>query len=304
MGPTAAGKTDLAVELSERLPCDLISVDSAMVYREMNIGTAKPEPELLQRAPHQLIDIRDPADPYSAAQFAEDALEAMRISAGQGRVPLLVGGTMLYFKALRDGLADMPGADEGIRQRLLDEAERSGWGELHERLAKLDPESAARIHPNDPQRLQRALELIELTGKSMTRLREEQRNARSEPFPFRILSIAVAPDDRSVLHERIALRFQQMMEQGFIEEVEQLYQRGDLNLKLPSIRSVGYRQVWEYLDGELEREAMVEKGIIATRQLAKRQYTWLRSWGDLHWLDSLSDQLTESALKKFPPDLI
>ncbi|WP_426415904.1 tRNA (adenosine(37)-N6)-dimethylallyltransferase MiaA [Aestuariirhabdus sp. LZHN29] len=304
MGPTAAGKTDLAVTLGERLPCDLISVDSAMVYRQMDIGTAKPDADLLARAPHQLIDIRDPAQPYSAADFSVDALAAMHRSAAGGRIPLLVGGSMLYYKALRDGLAEMPGADETIRRRLLEEAAEHGWLALHQRLAKLDPESAARIHPNDPQRLQRALELCELTGKTMTVLREEQRHRRSESFPFRFLSLAVAPTERSVLHERIALRFTQMIEQGFIAEVEQLYQRGDLGLELPSIRSVGYRQVWQYLSGELGREAMVEKGIIATRQLAKRQYTWLRGWGDLKWLDSLSPQLVEQALKTLPTDLI
>ncbi|RRJ83469.1 tRNA (adenosine(37)-N6)-dimethylallyltransferase MiaA [Aestuariirhabdus litorea] len=304
MGPTAAGKTDLAVALHERLPCDLISVDSAMVYRQMDIGTAKPDAELLARAPHQLIDIRDPAEPYSAAEFSRDALAAMRRSHDAGRVPLLVGGTMLYYKALRDGLAEMPGADEQIRQRLLDEAAELGWPALHRRLAVLDPESAARIHPNDPQRLQRALELCELTGKTITELREEQKASTTEPFPFRLLSLAVAPAERSVLHGRIAQRFGLMLEQGLIEEVEALYRRGDLSLKLPSIRSVGYRQVWEYLSGELGREAMVEKGIIATRQLAKRQYTWLRGWGELCWLDSLAPNLLAQALKQLPADLI
>ena len=295
MGPTASGKTDLAVALHENLPCDLISVDSALVYKGMDIGTAKPDAETLARAPHRLIDIRDPAEPYSAAEFCEDALKEMEEITARGRVPLLVGGTMMYYKALRDGLAELPAADDSIRQQILTQADAEGWSAVHAQLAAVDPVSAARIHPTDPQRLQRALEVYLVSGKTMTQLREEQERKQ---LPFRVLNLAVAPVERSILHERIALRFKLMLENGFIEEVEELFARDDLHPGLPSIRSVGYRQAWSYLAGELTRDEMVDKGIIATRQLAKRQFTWLRSWGDLHWEDSLSDGLIDSVMQK------
>ncbi|MTI13850.1 tRNA (adenosine(37)-N6)-dimethylallyltransferase MiaA [Sansalvadorimonas verongulae] len=293
MGPTASGKTDLAVTLHEQLPCDIISVDSALVYKDMDIGTAKPDSELLARAPHRLIDIRDPAESYSAAEFRADALREMEEISARGRIPLLVGGTMLYYKALRDGLADMPPADETVRQDILEQAENEGWAAVHARLQSIDPESAARIHPTDPQRLQRALEVYLVSGRTVTELVAEQKRTQ---LPFNVLNLAVAPKERSTLHERIALRFHNMMKAGFIEEVEALYARKDLHPGLPSIRCVGYRQAWAYLNGELTRNEMVDKGIIATRQLAKRQFTWLRSWENLHWFDSLSADLLDSAM--------
>jgi len=294
MGPTASGKTDLAISLVERLNCEIISVDSALVYRGMDIGTAKPDAQTLARAPHRLIDIIDPAESYSAARFRDDALREMAEITAAGRIPLLVGGTMLYYRALQQGLSQLPEGDPEIRAAIEAEAARLGWQALHERLANIDPESAARIHPNDPQRLSRALEVYELTGQPLSVLwREQERGA----FPYRAVKLAVAPTDRALLHERIARRFQMMLQQGFIEEVEALYQRGDLHPELPSIRCVGYRQVWSFLAGEWDRETMVERGIIATRQLAKRQFTWLRSEAQLAWLDSLSDKLLEKTLK-------
>lgn len=304
MGPTAAGKTDLALELARVLPCDLISVDSALVYRGMDIGTAKPERVVLDAFPHALIDIRDPAESYSAAEFRADALAAMAESAARGRIPLLVGGTMLYYKALLEGLADMPSADPAIRAELEARAAAEGWEALHRELAEVDPQSAARIHPNDPQRLTRALEVYRLSGLSMTehRLRQAAGNpdagtSGAGQLPYTVAQLAIAPAQRQVLHDRIAQRFRVMLEQGFVEEVEALRRRSDLHAGLPSIRAVGYRQVWEYLDGELSRDDMVERGIIATRQLAKRQFTWLRGWENLHWLDSLACDNLSRALK-------
>lgn len=304
MGPTAAGKTDLALALADALPCELISVDSALIYRGMDIGTAKPDRATLARYPHRLIDIRDPAESYSAAEFRADALAAMAEITARGRIPLLVGGTMLYFKALLEGLADMPGADPAVRAELEARAALLGWSALHRELAEVDPESAARIHPNDPQRLIRALEVHRISGLSMTAHRQRQaaeNRGLGAPgmahLPYTVAQLAIAPVQRRVLHERIALRFRQMLEHGFIEEVEALRLRGDLHAGLPSIRAVGYRQVWDYLDGKLNREEMTERGIIATRQLAKRQFTWLRSWADLHWLDSLADDNLFCALK-------
>jgi tRNA dimethylallyltransferase len=303
MGPTAAGKTDLALELAQALPCDLISVDSALIYRGMDIGTAKPSLELLAQFPHRLIDIRDPAESYSAAEFRADALAAMAEITARGRIPLLVGGTMLYYKTLLEGLADMPSADPALRAELEARGEREGWASLHAQLAEFDPQSAARIHPNDPQRLVRALEVYLLSGQSMSehrRLQAEKNapgaDARSG-FPYTVAQFAIAPAQRHILHERIAQRFHVMLEQGFIEEVEALFQRDDLHTGLPSIRSVGYRQVWAYLQGELTRAQMVERGVIATRQLAKRQTTWLRSWNNLQWLDSQARDNLLRALK-------
>ena len=304
MGPTAAGKTDLALELARVLPCDLISVDSALVYCGMDIGTAKPERAVLDEYPHALIDIRDPAESYSAAEFRADALAAMAKSASRGRIPLLVGGTMLYYKALLEGLADMPSADPTIRAELEARAAVEGWDVLHRELAAVDPESAARIHPNDPQRLTRALEVYRVSGLSMTEHRRRQAagnpdtgTSGTRQLPYTVAQLAIAPAQRQVLHDRIAQRFRAMLEQGFVEEVEALRSRSDLYAGLPSIRAVGYRQVWEYLDGELSREQMAERGIIATRQLAKRQFTWLRGWNGLHWLDSLACDNLSRALK-------
>lgn len=293
MGPTASGKTDLALALAQVLPCELISVDSALVYRGMDIGTAKPEPDVLAAFPHRLIDIREPEQSYSTAEFREDALAAMAEISGRGRIPLLVGGTMLYFRGLLDGLADMPAADAGVRAELEAWAAADGLQALHAELARLDPESAARIHPNDPQRLVRALEVQRVSGLSMSEHRRRQRESQAQALPYQVVQLAIAPAQRQQLHERIALRFQLMLERGFIEEVEALRRRPALHPDLPSMRSVGYRQVWEHLDGKLSREEMTAKGIAATRQLAKRQFTWLRGWNDLHWLDSqVSDNLT------------
>ena len=304
MGPTAAGKTDLAIELTKVLPCELISVDSALVYRGMDIGTAKPSKAQLAEFPHRLIDILDPAQSYSAADFRSDALAAMAEITARGNIPLLVGGTMLYFKALLDGLADMPAADAQVRAQLEADAQAFGWQALHEQLAVVDPVSAARIHPNDPQRLIRALEVYRVSGMSMTAHREQQTAQSTEAaasgrqqLPYTVANLAIAPADRKVLHQRIALRFEQMLDQGFLDEVLALRSRGDLHSGLPSIRAVGYRQVWDHLDGKLTRDEMQERGIIATRQLAKRQFTWLRSWEDLHWLDSLASDNLSRALK-------
>lgn len=304
MGPTAAGKTDLAIELTRVLPCELISVDSALVYRDMDIGTAKPSKAQLAEFPHRLIDILDPSQSYSAADFRTDALAAMAEITARGNIPLLVGGTMLYFKALLDGLADMPAADAAVRAQLEADARAHGWQALHVRLAQVDPVSAARIHPNDPQRLVRALEVFLVSGMSMTAHREQQSAqsglaaaSGSAQLPYTVASLAIAPADRKVLHDRIALRFMQMLDQGFLDEVLALRSRGDLHSGLPSIRAVGYRQVWDHLDGKLTRDEMQERGIIATRQLAKRQFTWLRSWENLHWLDSLACDNLPRALK-------
>lgn len=293
MGPTASGKTDLALELARVLPCELISVDSALVYRGMDIGTAKPSPQVLAEFPHRLVDILDPAQSYSAAEFRADALEAMALISARGNIPLLVGGTMLYFKALEEGLADMPAADAAVRAELEALAAVEGLAAIHRQLAEVDPESAARIHPNDPQRLIRALEVYRVSGMSMSRHREIQ-SAQKGPsgtpgegvLPYTVARLSIAPAQRHSLHQRIEQRFRKMVEQGFVEEVEFFRGRGDLHPGLPSMRAVGYRQVWDHLDGKLSSEAMLERGIIATRQLAKRQFTWLRSWPDVHWLES------------------
>jgi len=305
MGPTAAGKTDLAIELARVLPCELISVDSALIYRDMDIGTAKPDKATLAEFPHRLIDIRDPAESYSAAEFRADALTAMAEITARGRIPLLVGGTMLYFKALLEGLAEMPSADAALRSELEARAQAEGWEVLHAELRAVDPESAARIHPNDPQRLIRALEVYHLSGQSMTvhRQRQAAENtaggaSAARQFPYTVAQLAIAPAQRQLLHERIALRFRLMLEQGLVAEVERLRQRSDLHVGLPSIRAVGYRQVWDHLDGKLDAVQMQERGIIATRQLAKRQFTWLRGWQqDVHWLDSADCDNLPRALK-------
>ena len=297
MGPTASGKTALAVELVQRFPMEIISVDSALIYKGMDIGSAKPDAETLAKAPHRLIDFLDPSESYSAADFREDALKAMAEITAQGKIPLLVGGTMLYFKVLKEGIAKLPAADETIRAQLLIEAQERGWPALHRELEQVDPESAARLNPNDAQRLQRALEVYRATGRSLTQWHKQQ---KTETFPYEVVNIAVSPTDRAVLHDRIAQRFHEMLTQGFYDEVKALYNRGDLNPNLPSMRAVGYRQMWDCLDGKISYAEMEERGIIATRQLAKRQITWLRSWKDLHWLDSLDPNITEKVLKILP----
>ncbi|WP_353350434.1 tRNA (adenosine(37)-N6)-dimethylallyltransferase MiaA [Oceaniserpentilla sp. 4NH20-0058] len=293
MGPTASGKTALACALYDQLDCELISVDSALVYKDMNIGTAKPTAQELAQYPHHLIDIRDPSEPYSAADFREDVLPLMADITARGKIPVLVGGTMLYFKFLIEGAADLPEADETIRKQIEDEALEKGWPAIHAKLALVDPESAQRLNPNDPQRVQRALEVYMLTGKPLS---EHWANQQAQSIPYSITQFAINPKERKTLHERIELRFKQMLDEGFVDEVRALYQRGDLHENLPAIRAVGYRQVWDYLDGKLEYDDMVQKGIVATRQLAKRQITWLRSWKDLNWLESEDPNLVQKAL--------
>ncbi len=316
MGPTASGKTDLAMALCERLPCDLISVDSAMIYRGMDIGTAKPTAEELARAPHRLIDICDPAERYSAANFRRDALAEMAGIQAAGRIPLLVGGTMMYFKALLHGLSDLPSADDAMRQQLLREVHLHGWDALHQQLQALDPQAARLIHPNNHQRLIRALEVIRLSGQSISRLWREQGRSDTHagsiedyPYftrwqadergelPYTVVQLAIAPAERAELHARIRARFLQMMNQGFIDEVRMLRARADLTPDMPSMRCVGYRQAWAYLEGRIDRPALIDKGIAATRQLAKRQLTWLRKWPDVHWLGTESEQKVADALK-------
>ncbi|NPE54645.1 tRNA (adenosine(37)-N6)-dimethylallyltransferase MiaA [Dickeya dadantii] len=282
MGPTASGKTALAMALRERLPVELISVDSALIYRGMDIGTAKPSQEELARAPHRLLDILDPAEAYSAADFRRDALQAMAEITAAERIPLLVGGTMLYFKALLEGLSPLPSADAQVRQEIEERARIEGWEALHRQLSVIDPVSAARIHPNDPQRLSRALEVFFVSGNTLTELTKTS----GEALPYRVHQFAIAPATRELLHERIALRFRQMLESGFETEARALFARPDLNPALPSIRCVGYRQMWSYLSGEIDYDEMVYRGICATRQLAKRQMTWLRGWEEVCWLDS------------------
>ena len=283
MGPTASGKTAFAMALADKYPIDIISVDSALIYRGMDIGTAKPTQDEQKQYPHKLIDICDPAQSYSAANFRHDAIVEIENSLKNGRIPLLVGGTMLYFKALIEGLSPLPAADSEIRQQIEEKANRLGWQAIHEDLKKVDPVSAKRIHPNDPQRLNRALEVYLITGKSLTELTEQS----GEALPYDIKQFAIMPQDRAELHQRIEQRFLQMLDQGFEDEVKILMQRSDLHLNLPSIRCVGYRQMWEYLTGDVSYDEMVFKGICATRQLAKRQITWLRGWQQpITWLNS------------------
>lgn len=281
-GPTASGKSDLAIEIARIYSIEIVSVDSVLVYRTMDIGTAKPDEKVRKEITHHLIDIRDPGDPYSAAEFRADAIKVIKDIHHRGNIPLLVGGTMLYLKALKDGIAELPSADAQVRARLLEQAKSEGWPALHERLQQVDPEAALRISRNDPQRLQRALEVYEITGETITAL---HRLKRSE-CPFRLIEIAVMPTDRNALHKRIAVRFDEMLSRGFMAEVQRLYERGDLNPELPSIKAVGYRQAWAHLQGDINYETMRERAVIATRQLAKRQYTWLRSWKNLHIVDS------------------
>lgn len=283
MGPTAAGKTDLAIALHQHLNADIISVDSALIYRGMDIGTAKPSAQELRRAPHRLIDICDPADTYSAADFVRDAKSAMAEIVAAGRTPLLVGGTMLYFKALLEGLSPMPPADPTIRAAIKSAAAERGWPAMHAELAKVDPLSAARLHPNHSQRISRALEVFRASGKPMSAWQTGGSGGVQDAYNW--IQIAVAPQERSLLHQRIETRFDKMLELGFIEEVAALRGRGDLHEGMPSMRAVGYRQVWQYLSGECDLATMRERGIAATRQLAKRQLTWLRGWHGLSWVN-------------------
>ena len=280
MGPTASGKTALAMALYDALPCDIISVDSALVFKGMDIGTAKPTAKELAAYPHQLIDIRDPSESYSAADFCQDALKAIAKSRANGRIPLLVGGTMMYFKSLIDGISPLPEADQNIRQAIALEAADKGWLAMHEELQAFDPVSAQRIHPNDPQRLARAIEVYRITGNTLTQLTE----IKGDKVDGNVLQFAIAPKNRSDLHARIELRFNQMIAQDFKQEVIALKQRADLHLDLPAIRCVGYRQMWQHLAGDYDHDEMIFKGVCATRQLAKRQLTWLRNWQNLHWL--------------------
>jgi len=298
MGPTASGKTKLAVRLCQDFPLDIISVDSALVYRGMDIGTAKPDAGVLAKAPHRLLDIREPTDSYSAAEFCQDALREMDRIASLGRVPLLVGGTMLYFRALSSGLARLPAASPALRRRLETEAGTIGWAGLHERLSRLDPEAASRIHPNDPQRIQRALEVIELSGRRLSDLQAEDRHRQERQLGYRILRLVVCPESRRVLHQRIEQRFRMMLELGLIEEVKALRARGDLAPALPAMRCVGYRQAWRYLEGEISLEEMTRQAIAATRQLAKRQLTWLRQESEAVWYDLEAGSTQESVFEE------
>lgn len=293
MGPTATGKTALAIEIAQRLPCDIISVDSGMIYRGMDVGTAKPTREELMIAPHRLIDICDPATTYSVGQFCHDAAREIDAIVAQQRIPLLVGGTMMYFHALQQGIASLPQANPEVRKKISAQAQEFGWEYLHRQLMAIDPQAAKRISLADSQRIQRALEIFELTGKSITELQQMQ------PTPvcsYEILNIALVSEDKDVLWQRIQWRFQQMWQQGFMEEVQKLYQRSDLHADLPAIRTVGYRQIWEYLQGKLKYEEMLERIPIVTRQLAKRQLTWLRKWQDIYWLNSADPSLCSKTL--------
>lgn len=286
MGPTASGKTALAIDLYKSIPSELISVDSALIYKGMDIGTAKPTAAELLAAPHHLIDILDPAFVYSAADFRTDALRLITDIHSRGKTAILVGGTMLYFRTLLQGISPLPEANPDIRQQIEAEAAEHGWAYLHQQLADFDPVSAARIHPNDPQRVNRAVEVYRLTGKSLTELTAQ----KGEPFPYPVQQFAINPTDRSELHQRISVRFRQMLDSGFADEVKSLMQRPDLHLDLPSMRCVGYRQMWLHLQGQLSEQEMIDQGIAATRQLAKRQLTWLRSWPELNWLKTEDKQ--------------
>jgi len=290
MGATATGKTDVAIRVFNELPVEIISVDSAMVYRGMDIGTAKPSSDLLNQVPHRLIDIRDPTDSYSAAQFRQDALNAIKEIIQNGNIPLLVGGTGLYFRTLQYGLSELPEGDAGVRAQLEQEAREKGLEYLHQRLQKVDPDAAQRIHPNDPQRLQRALEVYQITGLSLT---EHFRENRGDLLDHKIIKIILTPQDREQHRQIIGQRFHDMLAHGLVEEVSLLQQRPDLHAGLPSIRMVGYRQIWRYLEGQLSYDEMLNHAIIATQQLAKRQFTWLRKEQDFH--EFTSDDVDKSA---------
>ena len=294
MGPTASGKTGLALDIAAKVESEVISVDSALVYKGMDIGTAKPTQEEQAGVVHHLIDIIDPAQSYSVSQFVNDTNALIGDILARGKVPILAGGTMMYFNALINGISPLPKSDEKIRDEITQQAQRLGWSKLHDELRRVDPVSGERIHPNDPQRITRALEVYRSTGKTLTHWQQQE----GEKCPYNIAQFAIAPADRAVLHERIATRFDLMLEQGFENEVVKLYERSDLHEDLPSIRSVGYRQMWQYLDGQLSYAEMRERGIIATRQLAKRQLTWLRGWEQVTWLDTFAnDNLTKITAK-------
>lgn len=288
MGPTAAGKTDLALALAQQLPVDIISVDSALVYTGMDIGTAKPSPQELAQAPHALINIRDPSQAYSAADFCRDATPLIHASHAAGRIPLLVGGTMLYFKALLEGLSPMPATRPEVRAHIEAQAQALGWPALHQQLAAVDPTTAAKLHPNHSARIGRALEVFHQTGQPLSHW--QTTHSPGLLHHCRWLQLAIAPFQRAVLHQRIEQRFQRMIEQGFIEEVSQLHQRGDLHPDLPAMRAVGYRQVWQFLEGQISHSDMLAQGVFATRQLAKRQLTWLRGWPGVQWLHTPDEQ--------------
>lgn len=296
MGPTAAGKTDLAVELVQQRACEIISVDSALIYKGLNIGSAKPDAATLAVAPHHLINICDPLEAYSAAQFRSDALALMFDISSRGKVPLLVGGTMMYYKALMEGLAPLPQSQPDIRAQLEQDIVDQGLQALHSRLADIDPVAGERINATDPQRITRALEVYLISGETLTSHWARQ---QEQKLPFEVASIGVWPPERAVLHQRIEQRYKIMLQQGFEQEVATLMQRGDLHLDLPSMRCVGYRQMWQHLAGEYDHETMVHKGVVATRQLAKRQLTWLRSWPDLHVFDSLDTKLAFNVMQLF-----
>ena len=294
MGPTASGKTGLALDIAAKVESEVISVDSALVYKGMDIGTAKPTQEEQAGVVHHLIDIIDPAQSYSVSQFVNDTNALIGDILARGKVPILAGGTMMYFNALINGISPLPKSDEKIRDEITQQAQRLGWSKLHDELRGVDPISGERSHPNDPQRITRALEVYRSTGKTLTHWQQQE----GEKCPYNIAQFAIAPADRAVLHERIATRFDLMLEQGFENEVVKLYERSDLHEDLPSIRSVGYRQMWQYLDGQLSYAEMRERGIIATRQLAKRQLTWLRGWEQVTWLDTFAnDNLTKITAK-------
>ena len=295
MGPTASGKTELAMALHDSLPVELVSVDSALVYRGMDIGTAKPSPAELTRYPHRLVDTCDPAEAYSAERFRRDALRALAEIHAADRVPLLVGGTMLYYRALQYGLSSLPASDPATRAQLEWEMQERGLAALHAELARVDPAAAARIHRNDPQRTLRALEVWRLSGRPLSEL---QASGKGEGMPYRAIKLVRAPATRAVLHARIDQRFEQMLTAGFEDEVRALVARGDLHADMPSMRSVGYRQMWEYLHGACGRDEMVERGKAATRQLAKRQITWLRSEKAATWLDEEAGDVVQQALRQ------
>lgn len=295
MGPTASGKTALALELARRFPVELISVDSALVFKDMDIGTAKPDKATLAEFPHRLVDVISPEEAYSAARFRSEALAAMAEISAAGKVPLLVGGTLLYYKALLEGLADLPQANPEIRAQLDAEAAAQGWPALHAELARLDPETAARLHPTDSQRLQRALEICRLTGRTMSELLAAGKDGAP---PYRFLSLSLLPSDRSVLHERIARRFKEMLLGGLVEEVEMLRRCYELTPEMTSMRCVGYRQVWEWMEGRYSRLELTDRGIFATRQLAKRQITWLTNSIPGEAFDCLASGLNEQVTRR------
>ncbi len=292
MGPTASGKTPLALALARTLPVEIVSVDSAQIYRGMDLGTAKPLASEREGVPHHLVDIIDPTEAYSAARFRADALKLMREITARGRIPVLAGGTMLYFKALREGLSELPDADEGIRAQIDAEAAARGWPALHAELSKVDPQTAARLKPNDAQRIQRALEVFRLSGEPMSQLLGRRKRAA---LPFRLIELALVPSDRGVLHRRIEARFDAMLERGLVEELRALRERYALRAGLPSMRCVGYRQAWQFLEGEIDRGELRDRGIFATRQLAKRQLTWLRATRELEIFDCLDRAIVEKS---------